>query len=76
MRIATLEADHRIQLPAEWVDELGLHGFAELEKGPDGIFVRPCSQMTWDIVFADKLPIGSAVMTPDSCEDCGDDYLF
>lgn len=76
MKIATLEADHKIQLPAEWVDELGLHGFAELEKGPEGIVVRRCSHVTWDDVFADKLTIGSHTTTPDLCEVSGDDYLF
>ena len=76
MKIAALEADHKIQLPAEWVDELGLQGFAELEKGPDGIVVRRCSHVTWDDVFADKLTIGSHTSTPDLGEVSGDDYLF
>jgi len=76
MKIAALEADHKIQLPAEWVDELGLRGFAELEKGPDGIVVRRCSQVTWDDVYADKLTIGSHATTPDLGEVSGDDYLF
>ena len=76
MKIAALEADHKIQLPAEWVDELGLHGFAELEMGPEGIVVRRCSQVTWDDVFADKLTVGSDTTTPDLGEVSGDDYLF
>ena len=76
MKIATLEEDHKIQLPAEWVEQLGLHGFAELEKGPDGIVIRRCSQLTWDDVFADKLTIGSDTTTPESGGVNGDDYLF
>ena len=76
MKFATLEADYKIQLPAEWVAELGLHGLAELEKRPEGIVVRACSQVTWDNVFADKLTIGSLTTTPDLCEVSGDDYLF
>lgn len=76
MKFATLEADHKIQLPAEWVAELGLHGLTELEKGLEGIVVRRCSHVTWDTVFADKLTIGSHTTTPDLCEVNGDDYLF
>jgi hypothetical protein len=76
VKIAVVESDHKIQLPAEWVDELRLYGFAALEKSPDGIFVRPCSNTTWDEVFADKLPVGSHVTALDLSEVSGDDYLF
>jgi len=76
VKIATIQADHKIQLPPEWVDELGLHGFATLEKDKDGILVRPCSSTCWDEVFAEKLPIGSQIATLDLSEVSGDDYLF
>jgi hypothetical protein len=76
MKIAAIEPDHTIQLPAEWLDELGLHGFAALEKGPQGIMVRACPQTTWDEVFADKLPIGSHTAPDALSEVSGDDYLF
>lgn len=76
MKIATLESDHKIQLPAEWVDELGLHGFAALEKRSDGIVIRRCANLTWDEVFADKLLIGTAVAAADVSEVSDDDYLF
>jgi len=76
MKIFAVEADQKIQLLAEWVDELGLQGFAELEKGLVGIVVRRCSHVTWDDVFADKLTIGSHTATPDLGEVRGDDCLF
>lgn len=75
VKVTTIESDHKIQLPPEWVDELGLHGFIALEKGPWGITVRPCN-MTWDEVFADKLRVGSNVTALDLSEVSGDDYLF
>ncbi len=37
MRIASIQPDHSIRLPDDWVQEFQLHGFAALEKGSDGI---------------------------------------
>jgi hypothetical protein len=76
VKIATIEPDHKIQLPAEWVDELGLHGLAALEKTCEGIVVRPWSSANWDEVFADKLTIGSRTAAYDPSEVSGDDFLF
>ena len=76
MRIATIQPDHKIQLPAEWVDELGLHAVATLEKTDNGILVRPCLSLTWDEVFADKLPVGTFATAFDLSEVSGDDYVF
>src|SRR5438128_72120 len=36
-----IEAGNRIQLPAEWIEALGLNGAVSLEKTADGILVRP-----------------------------------
>ncbi len=76
MKVTTIESDHKVQLPPEWVNELGLHGLVGLEKSSDGIIVRPCSNITWDEVFADKLPTGSHVAALDLSEVSGDDYVF
>lgn len=76
MKITTIQPDHKIQLPAEWVAELGLQGFAALERDRDGIVIRPLPNVTWDEVFADKLPVGSHVTALDSSEVSRDDYLF
>jgi hypothetical protein len=73
-----LESGNRIQLPAEWVDALGLRGRVTLEQTNDGILVRPWPRLTWDELFATKLVIGSA--PPDQDEDdvelTRDDFLF
>lgn len=76
MRIASIQPDHSIRLPDDWVDEFQLSRFAALEKAPDGILVRACSRTTWDDVFADKLPVGPREIAFDELELSGDDYLF
>ncbi len=76
MRVASIQPDHSIRLPDDWVDEFALSGFAALEKAPDGILIRACSRTTWDDVFADKLPVGSRDTASDDLELSGDDYLF
>jgi hypothetical protein len=73
-----IEPGNRIQLPADWVKALGLHGQVALDKTPDGILVRPCRRLTWEEFFATGLTINSA--PPDQNEDdievTGDDYVF
>ena len=76
MRITPLEKGHKIQLPADWAAELGLEHAVELEKTAEGILVRSCAAVTWDDVFAQKLPIGHQVPPCDVCEVSGDDLLF
>lgn len=78
MTITPIDADNRVQLPADWTLDLGLHGMVVLERTEEGILVRPCPRATWDEVSAAKLIIGSA--PPDQREDTidtnGDDFLF
>jgi hypothetical protein len=76
VKVTTIESDHKVQLPSEWVEEFGLHGTIALEKAAGGIIVRPCSGVTWDDVFADKLPVGVRAGALDLREVSGDDYLF
>ena len=76
MRIASIQPDHSIRLPEDWVDEFELAEFAALEKAADGILVRACSRPTWDVVFADKLPVVPGGVASDELELSGDDYLF
>jgi hypothetical protein len=76
MKITTIEPDHRIQLPADWVAELGLEHIAALEKTAEGILVRPCRTATWDEIFADKLPMGQQPAALDLSDVSGDDLLL
>lgn len=76
MTIATIDSGHRIQLPAEWVQALGLERLAALEKTADGILIRPCQPATWEDVFASKLPVGGQTAEQDAIEVSGDDLLF
>jgi bifunctional DNA-binding transcriptional regulator/antitoxin component of YhaV-PrlF toxin-antitoxin module len=46
MTIATIDSGHRLQLPAEWAQALGLERLAALEKTADGILIRPCRPAT------------------------------
>ena len=71
-----VEAGHKIQLPAEWVAELGLENMVALEKTADGILVRPCHTVIWDEIFADKLSMGQHPAVLDLSEVSGDDLLF
>ena len=77
-KIASLEPGNWLQLPAEWVEALGLHSLVTLEKTAEGILVRPCPRATWDEVFATKLPIGSAPpgKDEDELEITGDDLFL
>ncbi len=75
-RITTVEPGHRIQLPGEWAEALGLERLAALEKTADGIVVRPCSTVTWEEIFADKLAIGPQSLARDLSEVSGDDLLL
>jgi hypothetical protein len=76
VKVTTIESDHKVQLPSEWVEELGLHGLISLEKKAGEISVRPCSDVTWDDVFAEKVSLGTHTAESDSPEVSGDDYLF
>ena len=77
-QLTPVEPGNRIQLPAAWVDALGLRGRVTLERTEDGILIRPCPRATWEAIFVTKLTIGSA--PPDQDEDhvelTGDDLLF
>jgi hypothetical protein len=78
MNFTSVEPGNRIQLPADWVQALGLHGLVALERTSDGILVRAYPRTTWDDVFAKKLVIGSAPPGPneETVEVTGDDFLF
>lgn len=76
MIVTTIEPDHKVQLPPEWVAELGIQGRVLLEKGAGEITVRPCSATTWDEIFAEKLPLGLQTPSADLPEVSGDDYIF
>ncbi len=76
MVVTTIESDHKVQLPSEWVAELGLQGRVALEKRAGEITVRPCSATTWDEVFSKKIPLGPQTAVSDLPELSGDDYFL
>jgi len=76
MKITPVETGYKIQLPAEWAAEFGLETVAALEKTAEGILVRPCPLVTWNEIFADKLPMGQQPSALDLSEVSGDDFLF
>ena len=76
MRKIPVELEYKIQIPAEWAEELGLKNTVTLEKTPTGIMVRPCYTLTWDEIFAEKLTIGQQIFALDLSGVSGDDLLF
>ena len=73
-----IEPGNRIQLPAEWVDALGIRGLVTLERTDSGILIRPCPQFTWDDIFANRLSVrpGDPGTAGEVTELSGDDVLF
>jgi antitoxin component of MazEF toxin-antitoxin module len=73
-----IEPGNRIQLPADWAEELGLRGRVTLERTDNGILVRPSPRYTWDEVFATRLSVrpGDPAAAPRIEELTGDDLLF
>jgi hypothetical protein len=75
-RIMPVEAGHKIQLPMEWATELGLERIALLEKTKAGILVRPCTSLSWDEIFAEKLLMSAFPLAIDLAEVSGDDLVL
>jgi hypothetical protein len=76
-QFSAVESGNRIQLPADWMQALGLHGLVILERTCNGILIRPCPPVTWDELFATKLAIGSAPLgAEEGTEETPDDVLF
>ena len=75
MKTLSLEADYKIELPPEWVVELGLESGVVLEKTQDGILIRAYPIQTWDEIYAEKLKTGSTSAL-DLSEVSGDDLIF
>ena len=75
MKTLSLEIDHKIKLPLDWVKELGLESGVVLEKTDDGILTRPYTAQMWDKIYAEKLKIGT-LSALDLSEVSGDDLIF
>ena len=75
MKTLRLETDYKIELPPDWVAELGLESGVVLERTRDGILIRPYPAQTWDEIYAEKLKIGST-SSRDLSEVSGDDLIF
>jgi len=75
MKMLPLETDHKIKLPRDWVQELGLGSAVMLERTDEGILIRPYTAQTWDEIYAEKLKIGTPAAL-DLSEVSGDDLIF
>ena len=75
MKTLSLEVNYKIELPRDWVTELGLESGIVLEKTHNGILIRPRPAGTWDEVYAEKLKIGNTSAL-DLSEVSGDDLIF
>ena len=75
MKTLSLETDHKIKLPVDWVKELGLESGVVLERTGDGILIRPHAAQTWDEIYAEKLKMGTPSAL-DLSEVSGDDLIF
>ena len=75
MKTLSLAPDCTIELPPDWVAELGLKSGVVLERTHNGILIRPYPVQTWDEIYAEKLKIGSP-LTLDLSEVSGDDLIF
>ncbi len=71
-----LEAGNRIQLPAAWLESLGIEGAVCLDKTDAGILVRPAPKLTWNEIFATKLPMGQLQGQANHVEVTRDDLVF
>ena len=74
MHVAVLEEGNRIQLPSEWVAEIGLSDKAELERVAGGIFIHSPARSSWDELLRNKLQIAEA--KTDEAELSDDDCLY
>ena len=75
MKTLSLEIDHKIKLPLDWVKELGLESGVILERTDEGILIRPYTEQTWDEIYAEKLKMGTPSAL-DLSEVSGDDLIF
>ena len=75
-RLTAIGPDHRVRLPSDWAESLGLTDVAALEKTDDGIVVRPARAAGWDEIFATKLPMQCGPATAEEVEVSGDDLLL
>ena len=71
-----IEPGNRIQLPADWAEALGLRDRVTLERTDNGILIRPCPRVSWDEVFATKLPIGQTSPESEDLEIRTDDLFL
>ena len=75
MKTLSLETDHKIKLPLDWVKELGLESGVVIERIDDGILIHPHAVQTWDEIYAEKLKMGNPSAL-DLSEVSGDDLIF
>ncbi len=76
MHVTVLEAGNRVQLPAEWVEEIGLSGQAAMERVAGGILIHSPAPSSWDTLFRDKIALNPAASSPESEEINDDDCLY
>ena len=76
MHVAVLEEGNRIQLPSEWVTEIGLSEKAELERVAGGIFIHSPARSSWNELFRTKLHLPPPSAITDELEFNDDDSLY
>lgn len=78
-KLTPIEAGNKIAIPVEWLAALHFEELAALERTTEGVLIRPCpppTLFTWDEIFAEKLPTGTASTAVETTELSGDDFLF
>jgi hypothetical protein len=75
-KITPVESGNRVQLPVDWLKELGIEKSVLLDRKEEGILVRRCSPFTWDEIFASKLVFKPWNGQKEDIEVTKDDLLF
>jgi hypothetical protein len=77
-KVASFEPGNRVQIPTDWVQDLGLCGAVTLERTDDGVLIRPATRYTWHEIFASRLSVkpGEVPNPPEVTDVSGDGLLF
>ncbi len=62
VKVTTIEPDRKVQLPSEWVEELGLHGTIALEMEPS-----PWKRQRMELSCALVLALPGTMCSPTTC---------
>jgi hypothetical protein len=76
-----LENGNRVQIPQEWIEEIGFGAEAEIVRSGKGVLILPKTdspgrKVTWDDLPSLRVRAGVLPAEGDDWELTGDDYLF